>query len=186
MNRLRSEAGYSLTEMVVVIAILGIVLGGLTTIFVSGTHAEMDTNARFQAQQNARLALSRIRSDAHLAGCTGTGTGATSISFYSIPATPGSCTGTATVTWCTAGSPSLTGRWALYRQGGGTCSASTGLEIADYLTTNALFTTNVPTTGSGQRASVTVTFPVSTNKTNANLDLYTLKDTLVLRNAPEA
>lgn len=186
MTGLRDEAGYSLIEMLVVVAILGIVLGGLTTVFVSGTHAEMDTNARFQAQQNARLALSRIRSDAHLAGCTGTGTGATSISFYAIPAAPGSCTGTATVTWCTAGSTSLTGRWALYRQSGGTCSASTGTPIADYLTTNAIFTTNVATTGSGRRTSVTVTFPVSTNKTSPNLDLYTLTDTLVLRNAPQA
>jgi hypothetical protein len=163
-----------------------VVLGGLTTVFVSGTHAEMDVNLRFQAQQNARLALSRIRSDAHLAGCTGTGTNATSISFYSAAAAPGSCTGTATVTWCTAGSAQLANRWTLYRQAGGSCSSSTGTFVADYLTTNGLFTTNVPTTGSGQRTSVTVSFPVSTNRTSANLDRYTLSDTLVLRNSPQA
>ena len=186
MRLVREEAGYSLVEMMVVFSILGIVLGGLTTIFVSGTHADLDMNQRFQAQQNARLAMTRFRYDAHLAGCTGTGTGATSITFYSAPATPGSCTGAASATWCTATSTSLTGRYALYRQSGSTCSSAAGTMIADYLTTNGLFTTNAATAGTGRRTSVTVSFPVSTNKTSAYLDRYTLTDTIVLRNAPSA
>lgn len=186
MRRLRAEeAGYSLIELLVVLVILGTVLGGLTTVFVSGSKAELDMNLRFQAQQNARLALTRIRVDIHLAGCPSTGSAST-ISLYSTPAVPGVCSGSPSVTWCTGASTKLVNRWALYRASGSTCNSSIGLEIADYLTTSSLFTTNSPTTGSKQRASITVDFPVSTNKTSSNIDQYRLRDTIVLRNAPQA
>jgi prepilin-type N-terminal cleavage/methylation domain-containing protein len=186
VRRLRvEEAGYSLVELLIVLVILGTVLGGLTTVFVSGSKAELDMNLRFQAQQNARLALSRIRIDIHLAGCMTTDSTST-ISLYSAPATPGACIGSPTVTWCSAASAQLSGRWTLYRASGATCNSSVGLQITDYLTTNSLFTTNTPTAGSKQRASVGVSFPVSTNSTNPNLDRYQLQDTIVLRNAPQA
>lgn len=186
MRRLRAEeAGYSLIELLVVLAILGVVLGGLTTVFVSGSKAEMDMNLRFQAQQNVRLALTRMRVDVHLAGCASNDS-ATTISLYSTPATPGACSGTASVTWCTAASPSLSNRWVLYRASGATCNSTVGLQIADYLTTSSLFTTNTPTAGSLQRASVTVAFPVSVNRKSSTLDRYTLQDTIVMRNAPQA
>lgn len=61
------QAGYTLVELLAVMLILGIVLTGLTTAFVSGSHAELTLNRRFQAQQQARLALDRIRSDVHCA-----------------------------------------------------------------------------------------------------------------------
>ena len=61
------ERGYTLVEMLVVMAILGVVIAGLTTVFVSGSRAELDMNRRFQAQQQARLALDRIRADLHCA-----------------------------------------------------------------------------------------------------------------------
>ena len=54
-----NEGGYTLVEMLVVMAILGVVISGLTTIFVSGSHAELDLNRRFQAQQQARLLQER-------------------------------------------------------------------------------------------------------------------------------
>ena len=52
-------------EMLVVCLILGVVLTGITTVFVSGSHAELNLNNRFQAQQAARLALDAMRTDAH-------------------------------------------------------------------------------------------------------------------------
>ena len=64
---LRDERGYSLIEMLIVMAILGIVLGALTTVFVSGSNAELNLNRQFQAQQAARLALDKIRVDIHCA-----------------------------------------------------------------------------------------------------------------------
>ena len=49
------EEGYTLIELIVVMAILGTVVAGLTTVFVSGSAAELDLNLRFQAQQQGRL-----------------------------------------------------------------------------------------------------------------------------------
>ena len=61
------QHGYSLIELLVTMVILVIVLGSLTTVFVSGSSAEASLNRRFQAQQNARLGLDRIRTDIHCA-----------------------------------------------------------------------------------------------------------------------
>ena len=40
---------------------------GLTTALVSGSNTELDLNRRFRAQEQARLALHRIRADIHCA-----------------------------------------------------------------------------------------------------------------------
>ena len=63
----RAENGYSLVEMVTVMAIMGIVLAGLTQIFTSASKADIDMSNRFQAQQNTRLALDKLRTDVHCA-----------------------------------------------------------------------------------------------------------------------
>jgi Tfp pilus assembly protein PilW len=52
--------------MIMVLAILGIVLGGVTTVFISGSRAELQVNNRFQAQEASRLALAAIRKDAQI------------------------------------------------------------------------------------------------------------------------
>src|SRR5437763_266578 len=62
-----NERGYTMVEMLVVMSILSIVIAGLTTVFVSGGRAELDLNRRFQSQQQARLALDKIRVDLHCA-----------------------------------------------------------------------------------------------------------------------
>ena len=46
----RREDGTSLIELVTVMLILGTILGALTTAFVQGSRAELDSNNRFQAQ----------------------------------------------------------------------------------------------------------------------------------------
>ena len=50
-----------------VVTIMGLVLTGLTTSFAAGLSAEAGTIRRAQAQQNARLALDRMRIDIHCA-----------------------------------------------------------------------------------------------------------------------
>ena len=60
-TRLAAEHGYSLVELVTVVAILTIVISSLTTVFVSASNGELDMNRRFQAQQNARLAMDKLR-----------------------------------------------------------------------------------------------------------------------------
>ena len=182
-RRTANEAGYSLIEMLVTLTILGVVMGGITTAFVSGSKGELGMNKRFQQQQSARLALSRLRTDIHVSGCTPTVTGASSVILYPAPPVSGSCTGTATIAWCTAASTAMSGRYALYRLSAATCTnvTTTGSLIADYLSTNLLFTSTWPASGSKQRETVTVTIPVQ-----LDISTYTLADTIVLRNFPPA
>ena len=59
--RARDEGGYSLVEMLTVLSIMSVVLTGLVALFVQGSNAQLDTNRRFQAQQDARR---RARQDA--------------------------------------------------------------------------------------------------------------------------
>ena len=65
--RLREEAGYTLFELLVVVTIMGVVLAGLTTSFAAGLNAEAGTIRRAEAQQNARIALDRMKLDIHCA-----------------------------------------------------------------------------------------------------------------------
>lgn len=184
--RVAREHGYTLVEALVVLAVLGIVLGGLTTIFVSGSRAELDMNKRFQAQLNARTALSRMRGDIHIAPCTPTGTALSSLLLYANSPTSGSCTGNPVVAWCVATSPTMSGRYALYRVVATDCSSPTsGVIQADYLTTNAIFSITWPSFGTKQRESVAVTLPVDLNA-NTIIGSYTLNDSIVLRNFPPA
>ena len=66
-RRLAAERGYSLTEMLVVLAILCIVIGPLTQLFVSASTAQVDMTRRFEAQQDMRLALDKLRREIHCA-----------------------------------------------------------------------------------------------------------------------
>jgi prepilin-type N-terminal cleavage/methylation domain-containing protein len=66
-RRLAADDGYTMTEMLVVLAILVVVLGSLTTLFVSASRAELELTRRVEAQQNARLALDSLRNEIHCA-----------------------------------------------------------------------------------------------------------------------
>ena len=136
------EKGYSLIEMLVTMVILVIVLGSLTTVFISGSSAEAGLNRRFQAQQNARMGLDRIRTDIHCA----TAAQAQTINTYpGLKLAVANCSAaTPTISWCAV--LVSTGRYALYRSpttGGTTCTSSDAARVlvADYLTTSAAFTT---------------------------------------------
>ena len=61
------ERGYTLIELLQVTVILGVILGAVTTLFVRASIAEVDMNRRFQAQQEARLAVDRMRREIHCA-----------------------------------------------------------------------------------------------------------------------
>ena len=65
--RLRGERGYTLVEMLTVMVIMGVVMSGLTTVFVHASNSEADMNTRFQAQLTARLALDKMRREVHCA-----------------------------------------------------------------------------------------------------------------------
>jgi len=169
LRPLADDRGVSLVELVAVLAIMGIVLASLTTVFVRGNKVQADLGARFEAQTSARVALARMRRDATCARVvTGTSTSVT----LTLPAVCGG----GSVSWCALGSGS---RFALYRQPGASCTAS-GVRWADYLTTNALFTVYPATTAS--LAKLGVSLPVN-RRTQTTRDGYTLQDDLVLRNS---
>jgi type II secretory pathway pseudopilin PulG len=166
----REESGYTITELLTVLVIMGTVMAGITTIFVSGSKAEGDVNRRFQAQQDTRLALDRIRRDLHCSSDTNP---------YAQNAITLKSTSCGDVSWCTASVAGPITRYALYRQTGTTCSAATGTRVADYLTTGNVFTSFTHTTG--KLAALTVDFPVSLKGTR--IGRYELKDTIYLRNS---
>lgn len=166
----RGEDGYTMIELLTVLGIMGIVMGGLTTIFVSGSTAERDMNKRFQSQLNTRLALDRIRRDIHCSS---------SASPYSVSSLTLISSGCGNVTWCTAPVTGFTNRWALYRKAGTTCSSTTGTKIADYLTTANVFTAYTP--AGATLASLSVDFPVGMKTTGAAK--YELTDTIYMRNS---
>lgn len=181
ISRLRREAGYSLIEMLVVLTIMGVVMTGLTTAFVAGSTGENDMNRRFQAQQDTRVALDRIRGDIHCATSATLTTVAGTPTTYKVQLTAPSGASCATVSWCTVSVGGSSTRFALYRQVGTTCSSAGGLRIADYLTqANAFPTYTAQSTSS--LASLSVDFEVSI-KGSQQVANYKLADTIFLRNS---
>jgi prepilin-type N-terminal cleavage/methylation domain-containing protein len=174
LRRVESERGLSIIELLTAMSIMGVVLSGLTTIFVSGSKAEFDMNQRFQAQSAGRLALDKIRKEIH---CASTASSTGSTVTLTMPSGCKTASNT-TVTWCTSQVGSSATRFALYRyQGSGTCTA--GVQWADYLTQASAFAfTQQSTSG---LAMVHVYLPV--NLTPGKKRTYALQDDIYLRNS---
>jgi prepilin-type N-terminal cleavage/methylation domain-containing protein len=197
---MREEAGYSLVELVVVIAILGVVVGGIVTLFARGINADADQTRRFHAQQDARVALDRMRREIH-AACTVSNpsnynTPESSVTLYF--ATDSCASGSHSVTWCTSGSGT---HYVLYRSVGTTCA--TTQKYADYLVTSAIFTylppnSYVTTLGGGTGASAITTSAGSSTLPRLHVDLkinrkpsktfdqFELVDDIAFRNGPRS
>jgi prepilin-type N-terminal cleavage/methylation domain-containing protein len=169
----RDERGYTLVEMLTVLVIFGTVMSALLTLLVQGTNAELGMNNRFRAQQDARLALDKIRREAHCATAV-TVSSASSVTL----SLPSYCpTGNGSVTWCAV---SLgTSRYGLYRKAGAACDSS-GVRWADYLTSANVF--GYAAQSSTSLAKLSVDFPIDV-KPSRTVDTYELKDDIVLRNS---
>jgi hypothetical protein len=167
---------------------LSFVMAGVAILFTSGLHAQTDMDQRFQAQQNARLALTSMRSDIR-----------NSCVAPQVYATPASSTvlasgvygakvvlasacsagvATSNVTWC-ADSSTGAAPFGLYRQTGTACAYNNGVKRADQLKTSADFALS---TTSGQRPQLALSFPVDANLSTTN-GVYTLSDTVMARNS---
>ena len=147
--------------------ILLTVLTAITTLFVSGSQAELDANRRFQAQQEARLATDRLRRDVHCSSGV-TLTSAASITV-ALPAQCPSAGGTAVNvvydTQLVAAS-----RYRLRRA---------GVQVADYLTTANVFSYVAPSSSS--LAKLHVDLPVNV-KPQEGWKQWRLVSDVVLRN----
>lgn len=176
----------TLIELLTTMTILAFVLTGIVAVFVSGLHAEVDMNQNFQAQQNARLALTSLRNEIGSA-CSVTVPAANAGAVLQLGEGCTDGVASTTVYWCAA-SASGVKPFGLYRRTGTSCSTATGIKKADSLTCAAATVTPactavfVKTTSSTTRPTVTVTFPVEANLTNDH-GLYSLTDTIMARNA---
>jgi type II secretory pathway pseudopilin PulG len=178
MPRPRDEAGYTLTELIAVLTILLTVLTALTTLFASGAKAELDANRRFQAQQEARIAVDRMRREIHCASAVTLDPADSTVVagqtvYKKITATlPGHCPtaggAEATVVYDTAAAGP--DRYRLRRA---------GTRIADYVTTSHVFAYVPPSTSTLGR--LTVDLPVNVNPSEA-WKRWRLTSDVVLRN----
>ncbi|MEX2211358.1 MAG: prepilin-type N-terminal cleavage/methylation domain-containing protein [Gaiellaceae bacterium] len=169
--RLADERGFTLIETLVTVAIVATVVGGITTLFVSGTRAQNELSQRFQGQNEARSALDRLRRDVV---CASAASGSSTSVTLTVPA---GCVAQGSVTWCTAsgGSPA---RYRLFRlAGSGTC-ATQGRLYVDWLTTGAVFTLQPQSLAS--LAKLRAHLPVQLQRMDAP---YELCDVVVLRNS---
>jgi prepilin-type N-terminal cleavage/methylation domain-containing protein len=177
-NRLRGSArderGFTLSEMVVTMAIMGVVIAAVATLFTSGTSASVDLNLRFASQSDARLALDTFRREVHNA-CDATVSGGTSVTLKTLTSSY-ACT-TNSSTWCTSGSGS---RYGLYRKVGASCNA-TGVLRADYLTGASIFTVTAPAAGTYVLKQVGIDMTVNQKPSISRLG-YRIQDSIALRN----
>jgi prepilin-type N-terminal cleavage/methylation domain-containing protein len=172
MIRLRrlvlSERGYTLIELLQVTVILSVVLTGLTVLFVQATNAELQMNKRFQAQQEARVAIDKMRREIHCAkAITPSGTSA-SITVTIPSQCPTSGGSEINVVYDTQ--LVSTGRYQLRRA---------GVRIADYVRVASLFTYTAPTTES--LGKLRVDLPINIQPPGAGSNWNLVAD-MVLRN----
>jgi prepilin-type N-terminal cleavage/methylation domain-containing protein len=202
-TRVAAEGGFTLVELIVAMVILTFVVGSLSAVLVSATHAEVDANNRFQAQEQARTGLTQLVREMHCASSvTVTNTAgsalAPGVSGSRIAATvPSTCTTsggtTLYVTWCTSASTLNTADWALYRvtstSAAPLCSATGKIKWADYLTTSTPFCQPSTTAAcggvlkpSGSLPILHVTMPVNLKGPSSTVDSYNVVDDIALRN----
>jgi prepilin-type N-terminal cleavage/methylation domain-containing protein len=178
VRRVRRRDGYTLIELIVVLSIFTIVVTALVQLFTSGARAELDMNRRFQAQQEARLALDRMRRELHCAssitpGTDADGDGNVASITVALPSQCPSAKGVAiTVVYDT--SQVATNRYKVRR----TLGASV-VPIADYITNDDPFKYTAPSTLT--RGLLHVDFPVNVYP-NEGWKQWRLVDDIVLRN----
>jgi prepilin-type N-terminal cleavage/methylation domain-containing protein len=165
--------GFTLVELIIVMLILGIILGGLTTSFISGTQTSANLNNEFQAEVQAVRAVDHIRRDVRCASAI-TPTGSASSITVTLPA---SCLiGSGQVSWCTVGSGN---QYSLYRKVGSSCDATGALVIGN-VTTASVFSYTAPVAGTSL-GELQVDLPVNVLPATSATG-YELKDTIVLLN----
>ena len=169
----RREHGYTLVELLSVMAILALVMLGVTSLYLSGVHAQANLTAQFQGETALHVGLDKMRIDVH-AACSETAQSSTSVTLSLPP-----CDGTNLVTWCTAAN---NGQYSLYRKVGSTCSG--GTDFADYLTSGSIFTYTAQNSPSGSYSQPRLHVDMSLNadQTGAATGRFRVIDDLVFRN----
>ena len=135
-----AQDGFTLPEVLVVLAIIGVVLVGITQLLTSALTSEKDQSNRTQAQQDARLGLDKLRREIRCANglTTSSGYPASTITIQLGSYCPTAGGVATTVTWCTkdknGATPPVAGAqpYTLWRYTGSACSG-TGTQWASNL-----------------------------------------------------
>ena len=179
-------------ELLVVMIVMLAVLAPLSSSFVSAEAAQVDQTRRFDAQENARQALDRMRKDIHCShGVTDpyvNASGGMTIVLTETNTTgqaecPGLLqTNASGVQWCTIPVAGATNRYQLYRENDpdNECDGAGSTFMVDYLIRTDPWAS--PTCVTGQYPTVAVTLPVNIDPVNHGPSTYTLSDEIALRN----
>ena len=175
-RRAASVRGVTVVELLVVLIIMGTVLTALTTLFVRGMNAELEADKRYRAQDQARLAVDRMRREIHCAsGITSTATSVTATLAGHCPSAVGAATTTIVYSSQSVGA----NRFELRRAVNGGAAAT----IADYLTTDNTFSYSAPSPTSLGKLSLD--FQVNV-KPDEGWKTWRLQTDIVLRNTVRA
>jgi len=169
----RVEGGFTLVELLAVMAILSLVMIGVVSLYLSGMQAQAKVSATFNGQTALHVGLDKMRFDVH-AACSQTAQSATSVTLSLPP-----CDGTNLVTWCTQAN---NGQYSLYRNVGSTCG---GNDYADFLTGGSIFTYTAQNNPSGSNALPRLHVDMTVNADTHNVvSQFRVVDDLVFRNGP--
>ena len=166
-TRLRAERGMTLVELIIVMAVLAIILGAVSTAFSSGTRAGADVDARISAQTNLGVAVGRLEYEARCAATVGILSSGAGISM-SLPSLCLHATGN--VSWCVVSG-------VLTRYAASSCTG-TGQAFVTNITSPTPFAC-VSTVGSLPQVQVALT----TNITGRASDAASVTERITMRNA---
>ena len=187
------DRGVGFVELLVAMVVLATVLVPLTAAFGSATRASIEQADRFASEENARMALEKLRKDAHCAHAVG-GLAANEMGGWTLLLTETNTSGeddcpgliqqnAASVQWCTAAVAGSTERFQLYRESDAdqSCTGATATFLADFLTGPDVF--SLPACSAGEAPAVGVALVVDRHGAASTAGSYTLQDQIALRNA---
>jgi prepilin-type N-terminal cleavage/methylation domain-containing protein len=185
LTRLRVSEGFSLIELLVVVAILSIVLGAVAAGFTSALSAEGRSIVRATAEENARMSLARLRLDLHCSsGVNGLNQNADGGWTITLTEDPNACPqvwlepGSIGVQWCTIKVGDR--HWRLYRENSLDCDGINSTFMVDYLVEANPWTLIPCSPGRAESLGVRLYVNVTPNK---GFDGYALEDEIALRNS---
>jgi hypothetical protein len=198
-RRLGHEGGFTMIELLITFVLMGIVMGAVTTSFASAFTGEARAIAEASNEENARLALNRLRMDIHCAlqanGATPNPSGDGGYTFVlsevvsstGTPACPklGLGAGSSWIAWCTIRVGTDNTRYKLYRENVKDCDGVNSTFMVDYITRPNIWDTKANCAGAYWQQYVGVNLITNLNP-NSSVYEYDLHDSVSLRNSERA
>jgi prepilin-type N-terminal cleavage/methylation domain-containing protein len=200
--RLAGEGGFTLIELLITLLLMGIVMGAVTTAFASAFTGEARSIAEATNEENARLALHRLRMDIHCAAAAnGTSPNTNGDGGFTFVLTEvydqnmgQACpkvalgveedgTQSSWVAWCTirvGGEGSQ--RYKLYRENVRECDGVNSTFMVDYITKPNIWDTQLGCSAAGWEQYVGVDLVTNLEPTSHVYE-YDLHDVIGLRNS---